>query len=148
MPVNVTQSPVDKHLAPFLGYAGIIPMLGSLLFLETNWASDSLKFYSLAIIAFICGGWWATALTSHDFSAKRFRQTLAGSNAIVLVAAFSSALLEHFSFAVTAALFGCVLYAEYLLGIVQDQSNDYRLMRIRVTAGAISVHTIAFCFSL
>ena len=114
MSVNVTQSPDYRRIAVFLGYAGTIPMFGSLLFLDSKWASDLLKFYSLAIIAFLCGGWWATALISLDCSAKCFHQRLLGSNAFVIFAAFSSALLGHFSFAVIAILFGCLLYGEYI----------------------------------
>ena len=145
--VNVTESPDLRRIAVFLGYTGIIPMFVSLLFLDSKWASDLLKFYSLAIIAFLCGGWWATALISLDFSAKCFRQKLVGSNAIVIVAAFSSALLGHFSFAVIAIAFGCLLYGEYLLGLAQDQSKGYRDMRVRVTAAVIAIHLIAFWWS-
>jgi hypothetical protein len=45
-----------------LAYAGTLPMIACVLWLEQPWSLPLLKAYSLAILAFLAGAWWAFAL--------------------------------------------------------------------------------------
>ena len=134
----------DRRLIVTLGYAGILPMLGCVLMIESSWGPALLKSYSLAIIAFLAGNWWSTALMRGSTSAGELKLILLLSNAIVITAVVAVAFMNTWSIPMLALLFGCLLLGERLLRVFRQQPDYYRDMRVGVTAYVIALQFCAF----
>lgn len=134
----------DRRLIVTLGYAGVLPMLGCVLMIESSWSLALLKSYSLAIIAFLAGNWWSTALMRPSTSARELKLILLLSNVIVIAAVFAVAFMDTFSLLALALLFGCLLWGEHLLSVFRQQPDYYRNMRVGVTAFVLALHLTAF----
>lgn len=139
---------LDQRLITALGYAGILPMLGCMLMYESTWALPLLKSYSLAIIAFLAGSWWSTALMRRQTSAREMRQILILSNTIVIAAVVAVSFTDTLALLVLASLFGCLLLGERLLRVFSQQPDYYRNMRTGVTALVVSLHLFTFWLTL
>jgi hypothetical protein len=124
-----------------------LPMLGCLLLIESSWALPLLKTYSLAIIVFLAGNWWSTALMQRKISARQRQSILLMSNAIVITAVVAVTFMETLTLLVLALLFGMLLVGERLLAIFHPQPNYYRSMRTGVTVLVVALHLIAFSLS-
>lgn len=143
----IEKSPFDRRLITALGYAGTLPMLGCLLLIESSWALPLLKTYSLAIIVFLAGNWWSTALMQRKISARQRQSILLMSNAIVITAVVAVTFMETLTLLVLALLFGMLLVGERLLAIFHPRPNYYRSMRTGVTVLVVALHLIAFSLS-
>ena len=139
-----SKSPFDQRLITLLGYAGVLPMAICIIFLETTWGLPLLKAYSLAIIAFLAGNWWTTALLQRTVSARQLRQVLLMSNTIVIAAVLTVTLLDSLALLVIASLFAFLLVGEHYLVVFSLQPNYYRAMRRGVSALVIALHFTAF----
>jgi hypothetical protein len=134
----------DQRLIVILGYAGILPMLGCLLMIESSWSLALLKSYSLAIIAFLAGNWWSTALMRRGTSARELKLILLLSNAVVITAVVAVSFLGTLSLLTLALLFVCLLMGERLLNVFRQQPAYYRSMRTGVTMLVVALHLSAF----
>jgi hypothetical protein len=148
----------DGHLAPeeeqrntskfdrtptyaiWLGRAGLLPFVGLLLALyidaqnQSLWA-NALATYTLAIICFLVGAWWGTALI------QRNATTLLLSNGIVFVAFFGQVLLSIAGFFLLGAfVFTATLVIERRHALIQTQPLYYARLRLQLTlVGSISL---------
>ncbi|MDA0978723.1 MAG: DUF3429 domain-containing protein [Proteobacteria bacterium] len=134
----------DERLITGLGYAGLLPMLLCVMFINAPWSLPVLEGYSLAIIAFLAGAWWATALMHRDCTAADVRAVLILSNATVIAAVAAVALMDSGSLLVLAVLFACLLKGENQMAVFRQQPDYYRGMRTGVSAVAIALHLVAF----
>lgn len=137
----------ERRLITALGYAGTLPMLGCLLLIESSWALPLLTTYSLAIIAFLAGNWWSTALMQRNISARQRQNILLISNVIVITAVISVAFMGKFALLMLAFLFGLLLLGERILASFRQQPNYYRSMRSGVTTFVIALQLSAFSLS-
>lgn len=144
---TIEKSPFEQRLITALGYAGTLPMLACLLLIESSWALPLLTTYSLAIIAFLAGNWWATALMQRNVSACQRQSILLVSNAIVITAVISVAFMGTMALVMLALLFGLLLVGEHSLATFRPQPNYYRNMRAGVTTLVIVLHLSAFLVS-
>ena len=144
---TVEKSLFEQRLITALGYAGTLPMLACLLAMESSWALPLLTVYSRAIIAFLSGNWWTTALMHRNISARQRQSILLFSNAIVITAVVSVGFMGTKALLVLALLFGLLLLGERLLAIFRPQPNYYRNMRTGVTTLVIALHLSAFLLS-
>ncbi len=134
----------NQQLITALGYAGVLPMLAALLMIRTEFGLPFLELYSLAIIAFLCGSWWATCLMHHDLSGKEKRQTLLLSNSAVLAAVVAIALFDEAALLLLSGLYMALLFGEATLPAFESQPDYYRGMRQGVTALVVVIHLAAF----
>ena len=130
-----TPSILDKTpiYATWLGRAGLLPFVGLLLALyidaqnQSLWA-NALATYTLAIICFLVGAWWGTALI------QRNPTTLLLSNGIVLVAFFGQVLLSTAGFFLLGAfVFTATLVIERRHALNQPQPLYYARLRLQLT---------------
>lgn len=129
--------------ATWLGRAGLLPFVGLLLALyiqpqyQSFWTS-ALATYTLAIICFVVGAWWGTALI------RRSAMALILSNTVVLVTFFGHLLLpaNHFLL-LGACLILVTLGCEKRLSLFQAQPLYYRRLRTQLTAVASSTLIVA-----
>ena len=130
-----TPSILDKTpiYATWLGRAGLLPFVGLLLALyidtqnQSLWA-NALATYTLAIICFLVGAWWGTALI------QRNPTTLLLSNGIVLVAFFGQVLLSTAGFFLLGAfMFAATLVIERRHALIQTQPRYYARLRLQLT---------------
>lgn len=142
--LSASRSLFDQRLITLLGYAGTIPMVICITFLETRWGLPLLKAYSLAIIAFLAGSWWTTALLQRSVSARQLRQILLLSNLIVIVAVLTVTFLDALALLIIASLFAFLLIGERSLAVFSLQPSYYRAMRGGVSALVIGLHLTAF----
>lgn len=134
----------DQRLIAALGYAGALPMLGCVLTIESSLSLMLLKSYSLAIIAFLAGNWWSTALMWRRASVRELQQILLLSNAMVIAAVVAVTFMGTLALLVLALLFACLLLGERLLKVFRQQPGYYRDMRMGVTALVVALHISAF----
>ena len=128
-----------------LAYAGMLPMVACILWLEQPWSLPLLKAYSLAILAFLAGAWWAFALMNQQKVAPvSISQTLLLSNAAVLTAIVSFVIADNEALLMFCMLFGCLLLGERKLPVFRQQPNYYRRLRLIVTSITISLQLTAY----
>ena len=130
-----TPSILDKTpiYATWLGRAGLLPFVGLLLALyidaqnQSLWA-NALATYTLAIICFLVGAWWGTALI------QRNPTTLLLSNGIALVTFFGQVLLSTAGFFLLGAfVFTATLVIERRRALIQPQPLYYARLRLQLT---------------
>ena len=128
-----------------LAYAGMLPMIACILWFEQHWSLPLLKAYSLAILAFLAGAWWAFALMNQQKVAPvSISQTLLLSNAAVLTAIVSFVIADNEALLMFCMLFGCLLLGERKLAVFRQQPNYYRRLRLIVTSITISLQLTAY----
>jgi hypothetical protein len=122
-----------------LGLLGILPFLFALF-----WPSLLVfKIYSLAILAFLAGNWWSTALLGRSQTIKQIVPVILLSNVVVLVACVA-VLLEHtLALVVLAVLYLVLLIGEGLLPSFEKQPEYYRTMRLVVSTLVGLLHILA-----
>lgn len=147
-PPSVADELANQRLVLALGWAGVLPMLGCVIMIEMPLGATLLKTYSLAIIAFLSGSWWSTALMKRDLSRWHLSQTLLASNAIVIVGVSVVIFMDDRSLLVLGVLFGGLLWGERYYSVFSKQPKYYRRMRTGVTCAVIVFHFIAFGLSL
>ena len=147
-PPSAANELANQRLVLALGWAGVVPMVGCVIMIEMPLATTLLKTYSLAIIAFLSGSWWSTALMKRDLSRWHLSQTLLASNAIVIVGVSVVIFMDDRSLLVLGVLFGCLLWGERYYSVFSKQPKYYRRMRTGVTCAVIVFHFIAFGLSL
>jgi hypothetical protein len=145
--VAIEKSIFERRLITVLSYGGTLPMMGCLLLIDSSWAQPLLKTYSLAIIAFLAGNWWSTALMQSKISAQQRQGILLISNAIVITAVITVTFMGKLALLVLALLFGLLLFGERILASFRPQPDYYRSMRTGVTALVIALHLSAFLLS-
>ena len=134
----------DQRLITALGCAGLLPMLACVLLFDWVWSLSLLTGYSLAIIAFLAGSWWSTALMQRRAAPRAVRLTLISSNLIVIVAVAAATFLDSAALLVLALLYACLLFGEQVLPQFRQQPGYYRRMRVGITSVVIVLHVTAF----
>lgn len=130
--------PMPK-LVVVLGFLGILPFLVAIV-----WPSLlAFKIYSLAILAFLSGNWWSTALLVRSQSEVQLTLTILFSNLVVL-AAVAVVFVEHsVGLFVLALLYLLMLIGERQLSIFEKQPKYYAAMRFGVTTVVVLLHLLA-----
>lgn len=137
----------EQRLIVALGYLGLLPMLFCVLLMETSFGLSLLKAYSLSILSFLCGNWWATALMRSNNRPGDVQQVLLLSNVMVITAVISVTFMGHLSLIVLALLFGCLVLGERYVAVFRRQPVYYRSMRVVVTTIAVALHLAAYAGS-
>ena len=131
-----------------LAWAGVLPIAVCMIFLQTPLGVLLLKSYSLAIIAFLSGNWWSTALITQGLVREQRGQVLLLCNGIVLVGIAGVVFMDDRSLLLLAALFGCLLWGERSLPAFGKQPAYYRRMRTGLTCAVMILHLLAYGLSL
>ena len=139
---------IVSRLVVALAWAGVLPMLGCVIFLQTPLGVLLLKSYSLAIIAFLSGSWWSTALITQGLVREQRGQVLLLCNGIVLVGIAGVVFMDDRSLLLLGALYGCLLWGERSFPAFGKQPSYYRLMRAGVTCAVMILHLLAYWLSL
>ena len=146
--IRMTRGAIDNNirwLVTALAYAGLLPMIICIFWLEQLWSLPLLKAYSLAIVAFLAGAWWAFALMNQQkITPVSVRQILLISNAVLLTGVVSFAIADQEALLVFSVLFGCLLLGERKLAVFRRQPNYYRKLRLVVTLVSISLQLTAY----
>lgn len=131
-------------MASALGYAGIVPMVLGMAAIPHPLAEQALRFYGLAIVAFVCGNAWTVSLMHQSIQAGSRIRLLVASNVIVLVAA-AAALWLHAAavFMTYALLFVLLLGLDLKVGAFAPQPPYYRRMRIVVSVAVAATYILA-----
>lgn len=147
--IRMTRISADNNVMRWtvtaLAYAGTLPMIACVLWLEQPWSLPLLKAYSLAILAFLAGAWWAFALMNQKKVAPAsICQILLLSNAAVITAIVSFVIADKEALLVFCILFGCLLLGERKLAVFRQQPDYYRRLRIIVTSITITLQLTAY----
>lgn len=142
--VSLVRSQFDQRLITALGFAGTLPFFICLMMIEQTWSLLLFKTYSLSILVFLAGAWWSTALMHRHANAGEVRLTLLLSNATVVLGVCAVVFTGNLALLALAALFGCLLCGERLLGVFRCQPGYYRRMRVVVTLVVITLHLITY----
>lgn len=133
-----------QHWARALGFAGIAPMALATALLPHPLAVEFLRFYGLAIIAFVCGNAWSVALMSTEASVGVRSALLLLSNAMVLLAVVVSVWsAATTAFAGFALAFAALLMLDLHVTAFAAQPTYYRHMRILVTSAVVLIYITA-----
>ena len=122
-----------------LGFLGTLPFLLALV-----WPSLLVfKIYSLAILAFLAGNWWSTALLVRSQSLVQLSLIILFSNLVVLIAV-AVVLVEHsVGLFVLALLYLLLLIGERQLSVFVKQPKYYAAMRLGVSTVVVLLHLLA-----
>ena len=112
-------------LAPFLGHD-----IGALLF----------RGYSLAVLAFLCGTWWATALVVGSVATSERIVVVLTSNLLVIVSVILLAAPIFWSLLPQAGMFLLLAIGERQLRVFADQPTYYKRMRLSVSLIVAGLH--------
>jgi len=125
-----------SRLVATLGLLGILPFLLALL-----WPSLLVfKIYSLAILSFLAGNWWSTALLIRWQTMVQITLVIVFSNLVVLIAV-AAVFVEHsVPVFVPAFLYLALLIGERRLPVFAKQPKDYASMRLGVYAVVVLLH--------
>ncbi|MEM7366556.1 MAG: DUF3429 family protein, partial [Pseudomonadota bacterium] len=131
------------RLVTTLAVFGIAPFLIALS-LPESWSLSAFTLYSAAILCFLSGSWWSTALISrgHDTPNRWFIMLL--SNLVVLLAVLLAWLDHTFTIPGLATLYVLVLLGEQRLSVFSPQPNYYQQMRQWVTVIVVVLHLFAW----
>ncbi len=134
----------EQRLITALGYAGSLPMLLCVFLMDFPVSLDLFKAYSLAILTFLAGAWWSTALMHRTATSKQVSTVLLLSNLAVITAVIAVIFLEAAALLVLAALFAGLLMGERHFEVFLNQPKYYRHMRTGVTVIVIAFHLLGF----
>ncbi len=125
--------------------AGLIPMLISVAFILHPAAQHFLKYYSLAILAFLGGAWWSVSLMNQTAWRSTRLAVLIASNLVVLIAVVLAAWVSSSAFVYVgySLLFVALWLGEVRLAPFQPQPRYYRTLRKRVSLAASALHVAA-----
>jgi len=131
------------RLVNTLAVFGIAPFLIALS-LPESWSLTVFKLYSTAILCFLSGSWWSTALVStrHDAPNRWFVMLL--SNLAVLLAVLLAWLDHSLTIPGLATLYVLLLLGEQRLSVFSRQPNYYQQMRQWVTGIVVLLHLFAW----
>lgn len=136
---------IITKLVTALAYAGTLPMFACVFWINENWSLPLFKAYSMAILAFLTGAWWAFALMNQrKLSQLNISLTLILSNLVVLSAVACFVLANEETLLMFSFLFGCLLVGERNLGVFLQQPNYYKKLRLVVTSITISLQLTAY----
>ncbi len=133
-----------QRWARVLGVTGIVPMLVATAVLPHPLAVDFLRFYGLAIVAFVCGNAWTVALMGREVSVGVRSAVLIVSNAVVLLAVAASVWsAATTAFAVLALAFAALLMLDLNIPAFPPQPRYYRQMRVLVSTAVVLTYIFA-----
>lgn len=132
-------------LTQALGYSGVLPFIFLAMAIglqpqQQLW-QQLLAGYSLAILCFLLGAWWAIALL------RRFKLPLLLSNLVVIVAVFSFVLVPTgYFYLIAATMFIVLTVFERRHPQFSRQPAYYALMRVRLSVIAATSLVAGFVF--
>lgn len=131
-----------RRVVTGLTVAGLVPMLGGALFSHVSQVVEALALYSLAILTFLCGAWWATALVSrrHDDGARIAVLVLSNIMVLALVSAMLWLSINQ-AMLVFALAFPLLVAGERRFAVFGRQPPYYARLRLGVSMIAAVAHT-------
>ncbi len=131
-----------QKIVTLLGSLGIIPFLIALVIgvVMPEAGLSAFSLYSLAILCFLAGSWWSTALMARDTGESQRLVILLISNAVVLAAVVL--VLSEWSGGVLglAVLYAGLMVGERKLEVFAEQPEYYRTMRSLVSVVVLLLH--------
>jgi chromate transport protein ChrA len=126
-----------------LGYAGLLPFVACLyLSLETSTvalpARQAFIAYSAIILSFIAGTLWRRSSRSGEQKQNIISNIFSLLAFVCLLVAYDIALI------ILALGFALIFIYELASGDKTQDTNDYRVMRFRLTAIVVALHFSAF----
>lgn len=143
LPEVVTTQPV-RRLVVILTCLGLVPFAALALFAAEPLVLQLFKGYSLAIIAFLCGSWWSTALITPGVTSSHRVQILLVSNGLTLIAVGFAVVNQPVTLLLMAALFAIQAFVERSHLAFAKQPHYYRRLRLGVSLVALGLHAVAY----
>ncbi len=146
--VEVTEPQPIPEAAAWLGGLGLIPFVAGAFLVSTtdaSWASDVLRYYAAAILAFMGGIQWGLAMMDErTVERPAFLSARLSFSVLPALIAWLALLLDGpYDLVAIAAAFCLVLYSD--LQAVQQRWAPawYRRLRIPLTAGVLACLLVA-----
>jgi len=131
-----------QKLVTILGSLGVIPFLVALVFaiVRPEAGLKAFTFYSMAILCFLAGNWWSSALMTRDADEKARMTIVALSNAIVLLALAFVYIGNALGLLGLGALYLAMMIGERKLDVFAAQPEYYRTMRSMLSVVVLLLH--------
>ena len=131
-----------QKLVTILGSLGVIPFLVALVFaiVRPEAGFKAFMLYSMAILCFLAGSWWSSALVTRDADEKARMSTVVLSNVIVLLALAFVYLGNAPGLLGLGALYLALMIGERKLEVFASQPEYYRIMRSMVSVVVVLLH--------
>ncbi|MBO6701951.1 MAG: DUF3429 domain-containing protein [Pseudomonadales bacterium] len=136
-----------KTLVTALGALGIVPFFLALWLPDPALSLRVFSTYSLAILSFLAGSWWATALVSAGPSENQRLPIVMFSNVVVLLALGLVLWSDERTLLGLAGLYIVQAVCERRAAVFEAQPAYYRTMRSVVTAVVVGLHVLAWLLS-
>ena len=133
-----------KTLVTALGALGIVPFALSLLLPDPEMSLRVFSLYSLAILSFLAGSWWATALVSIGPNEAQRLPIVLFSNVLVLIALGLVLWSGPLMLLGLACLYVVQAICERRFAVFDAQPAYYRTMRSVVTTVVVGLHVLAW----
>jgi len=137
-----------QKLVTLLGTLGVIPFLIALVMvmLKPDIGLRMFSLYSLAILSFLAGSWWSSALMARGPTESQRMAVLLISNVCVLLGLVLIIGFPRWGILGLAATYTGLLVGEQKLKVFAHQPGYYRTMRTRVSVVVVLLHL--FCWTL
>lgn len=131
-----------RTLVTILGSLGIIPFLIALIVMiwKPNIGLRMFSLYSLAILSFLAGSWWSSALMARGPTESQRMAVLLISNVCVLLGLVLIIGFPRWGILGLAAAYTGLLVGEQKLKVFAHQPEYYRTMRFRVSVAVVLLH--------
>lgn len=133
-----------RRLVAVLTWLGVIPFAILIPFLNTETSALLFRVYSLAIFAFLCGTWWATALIAGNVTILERVAIILCSNLLVIVAVCLLIVPLSWALLLLSALFLTQAIAERQLRVFARQPTYYRRVRLSVSSAVAVLHLVGW----
>ena len=137
---NLSERLIRKRLVTTLGGLGILPFCVALLLPDPAAGLDLFLIYSLAILCFLSGAWWATALIVDSSNQQQNLYTLIFSNVVVLLGVLLVWVSSPISALGLGLMFLVLLMGERYALVFKHQPAYYVHMRTVVTSIVVVLH--------
>ena len=131
-----------QKLVTRLGWLGIIPfvMAIGMVIVRPELGLRAFSIYSLAILSFLAGSWWSSALIVLEAEESQRMAILLVSNVVVLVG-LALVLSERLGGLLgLAVLYAGLIIGEQKLKVFAQQPKYYRTMRSTVSVMVVLLH--------
>lgn len=135
-----------RQLVTMLTWLGILPFIVLVPFLESPVAATLFRGYSLAILCFLCGTWWSTALITGGLVPLERMVVLLACNLLVIFAVCLLLLPLSWALLPQAGLFLLQGFGESRLRAFSKYPLYYRRNRITVSSAVSALHLVAWVF--
>ena len=131
-----------QRVVTSLGFFGIAPFLIALIWPDQDIGEKAFQIYSLAILCFMAGSWWATSLIVGRLVTEKLVLLLL-SNTFVLLSIGVVLFEVTGAFVVLGVFYGVLLFGESRFATFSRQPIYYRRMRTVVTSIVMILHFLA-----